>query len=83
MESKIHLMLYNFKKRRCPSVLMQMAVQRSKHTFALILDQACCLAERHRTFSVLSALLNSVLNPMKPLSWLKLIFIDEMIKILG
>lgn len=60
-----------------------MGVQRSKHAFALILDQAVvhCLAERHRTFSVFSALLNSVLNPMKPLSWLKLIFIDELIKI--
>lgn len=83
VESKIYFMLYNFKERRCPSVLMRMGAQTSKHAFALILDQAVvhCLAERHRTFSVFSALLNSVLNPMKPLSWLKLIFIDELIKI--
>lgn len=83
MESKIHFMLYNFKERRFPTVLMQMGVQRSKHAFALILDQAVvhCLAESHRTFSVFSALLNSVLNHMKLLSWLKLIFIDELIKI--
>lgn len=27
VESKIYFMLYNFKERRCPSVLMQMGVQ--------------------------------------------------------